>query len=214
MSFYPIAAISVSKMLSDHFAGENSGLDKNMSRAFKTLGAYSTVLIVVAVLFKVFEAPEGLEGLFTNLNVTFLLIGAAGLISSIIFMKVKNSKVPVIIMVATMLIVAVYTAACTMSSIEYFKPMKLISQRINSEYMAGQTIAGYNVLNKGSFQHYVDKPIIWVKDIFELRELMKKPDRIMLVTNEKDFLTFGKEFENQLFLVVNVGEMVLLSNQK
>jgi hypothetical protein len=73
---------------------------------------------------------------------------------------------------------------------------------------------GYNVLNTGSFQYYLDKPVIWVKDIFELREKVKMPEQFLLITNEKDFLGFGQEVNKHLFLVFKAGDMVLLSNRR
>ena len=78
MSFYPFAAISISKMLSDFLSGEDSGLEKLVVRSFKTLAVVSVLLIILAVMFKVFDAPVGYEKIFDNMNATFLIIGVEG----------------------------------------------------------------------------------------------------------------------------------------
>jgi 4-amino-4-deoxy-L-arabinose transferase-like glycosyltransferase len=214
MSFYPLAAISVSKMLSDHLSGEDSGLEQDVPRAFKTLAVVSIILVITGVLFNVFESPDKLEKLFHNLNIMLMIIGGGGLIASITFFKYKSSIVPIVILIVTMVIFSMYSASSIMINLDDFKPMKAISQKVNSEYMTGQTIVGYDVLNKGSFMYYIDKPIRWMNNINELRDFARTPDKFLLITNENDFLGFGKEFNNNLFLVYQAGDMVLLSNRK
>jgi len=214
MSFYPIAAISVSKFLSDYLSGEDAELEVLVPRAFKTLAVFSVILIVAGILFKVFEAPEGLDRLFSNVNIMLVIFGTGGLISYLLFNRDKASIKPVICLVMTMFVFSLYTASNTMITLDDFKPMKAISERINSKYMTGQVIAGYNVLNKGSFMYYLDKPVIWTNNVYDLKDILRTSRKVLLITNEKDFLGFGKELKNDLFLVYKAGSMVLLSNIK
>lgn len=214
MSFYPLAAISVSKMLSDHLSGEDSGLELAIPRAFKTLAVFSIILVTTGVLFNIFESPDKLEKIFTNLDFMLLIIGSGGLISSIIFFKYRSSVKSVAVLAITMLIFSFYTASSTMINLDDFKPMKAISQKVNSEYMTGQLIIGYNILNKGSFMYYIDKPVKWTGNINELKDLMKTPDKFLLIANENDFIGFGKEFNKNLYVVYKAGDIVLLSNFK
>jgi hypothetical protein len=142
------------------------------------------------------------------------LIGTGGIISSLWFFKRRDSTSPIIVIVVTMLVVSIYTANCTMVNLDCFKPMKAISQKINSQYVSSEVIIGYKVLNRGSFMHYLDKPVIWVGNIIDLRDQLKRPEKLLLITNEKDFLGLGHDNRKSLFLVYKAGDMVLLSNQK
>lgn len=214
MSFYPIAAISVSKMIQDHLSGEDSDLRLYASRAYKTLAVFSIILLVVGALIRVFEFPDIYDRTLLDVNIMLLIIGIGGITSSLWFFKKRDSVVPVTILVITMLIFSIYTASFTMVNLDYFKPMKAISQKINSIYLSNETIIGYKVLNKGSFNHYLDKPVIWVGKVLDLREQLKRPGKILLITSEKDFLSFGQEHNNALFLVFKAGDMVLLSNER
>jgi 4-amino-4-deoxy-L-arabinose transferase-like glycosyltransferase len=213
MSFYPLAAISVSKMMQDHLSGEDSGLRLYASRAYKTLAVFSVVLLVIGALLKVFEFPDIYDRSLFDVNVMLLIIGIGGIISSLWFFKKRDSSYPAAVLVITMLIFSIYTASCTMVNLDYFKPMKAISQKINSIYMS-ETIIGYKILNKGSFNHYLDKPVIWSGNVIDLREQLKRPGKILLITNEEDFLSLGQEHKNAFFLVYKAGDMVLLSNEK
>ncbi|MFH1709971.1 MAG: glycosyltransferase family 39 protein [bacterium] len=208
MSFYPLAAISVSKMVLDHFSDETAG------RAYKTLAVFSVVLIVIGALFKVFEVPEVYDRVLMNVNIMLLIAGSGGIAASLWFFKKRDPVSPVVILVITMLILSIYTASHTMITLDYFKPMKAISQKINSQYVSNEVIIGYKVLNKGSFMHYLDKPVIWIGNILDLREQLKRPEKILLITNEKDFLNLGHDNRKSLFLVYKAGDMVLLSIQK
>lgn len=214
MSFYPIAAISVSKMVQDYLSGEDSGLDLLVTRSYKTLAIFSAVILITAALLRVFEFPDGMSRLISNVNMTLLIIGSGGLISSILFFRDKISIKPVAVLVSTMLIFSLYTANRTMITLDDFKPMKAISQKINSQYLSREVIMGYNVLNKGSFLHYLDKPVIWINDIFTLRDQIKRRERFYLITNESDFISFGADTNKNLFILFKAGDMVLLSNIK
>ncbi len=214
MPLYPIAAISVAKMMQDFFSGEDSGLEVLVARAYKTLAVYSTGLVVIAVLLRIFEFPDMYDKIIMNINVTLFIIGAAGIIASIMFFRERFSVKPLVVLVAAMVLVSLYTSSNTMITLDDFKPMKAISQQINSQYLGGEIIMGYDILNKGSFQYYLDKPVIWVKDIFELRKKVKTPDKFLLITTEKDFRSFGQEVNRSLFLVYKAGDLVLLSNKK
>ncbi len=213
MSFYPLAAISISKMVQDHLSGEDSGLRLYVSRAYKTLAVFSVVLLVIGALLKVFEFPDIYDRTLLDINIMLLMIGTGGIISSLWFFKKRDSASPAAVLVITMLIFSIYTASCTMVNLDYFKPMKSISQKINSIYM-DETIIGYKVLNKGSFNHYLDKPVIWSGNILDLREQLKRPGKILLITNEEDFLNLGQDNKNAFFLVYKAGDMVLLSNER
>lgn len=214
MSFYPFAAISISKMMSDYFSGEDSGLELAVPRSYKTLAVFSIVLVILGALFNVFESPEGLEKLFTNFNVMFFILGAGGIVSAILFFRENDSDGPLIALLITMLAFSIYTARFTMVTLDDFRPMKAISQKINSDYMTGETIIGYNVLYENSFMHYLDKPVKWTSNIFELRDLVKTSGKYYLITNEKDFLSFGTEFTKDQFVIYKAWDMVLLSNIK
>ena len=214
MSLYPLAAISISKMIQDYFSGENSGLQLLIPRTYKTLAVFSAVLIVIGALLKVFQFPEIYDRFLVDVNIMLTLIGTGGIIASLWFFKRRDSASPIIVMVVTMLVVSIYTASCTMVNLDRFKPMKAISQKINSQYMSSEVIIGYKVLENSSFMHYLDKPIIWVGNIIDLREQLKRPEKILLITNEKDFLGLGHDNRKSLFLVYKAGDMVLLSNQK
>jgi hypothetical protein len=101
-----------------------------------------------------------------------------------------------------------------MITLDDFKPMKTISLKINSQFLSREVIIGYKVLNKGSFMHYLDKPVIWINNEYELRDQIKRTERFYLITNEKDFLSFGRDINKPLFIVYKAGDMVLLSNKK
>jgi 4-amino-4-deoxy-L-arabinose transferase-like glycosyltransferase len=214
MPFYPIAAISVSKMIQDHFSGEDSGLPTLISRAYKTLGISSVGLLVIGALLKVFEFPDTFDRILANVNIMLFIIGIGGIVSYLWFFKKRDSAAPLVVLVITMLVFAIYTANCTMVTLDYFKPMKAISQKINSQYTGNEVIIGYKVLNKGSFMHYLDKPVIWIGNIFDLREQLKRPEKLLLITNEEDFLSLGHDHREGLFLIYEAGDMILLSNQK
>jgi 4-amino-4-deoxy-L-arabinose transferase-like glycosyltransferase len=214
MPFYPIAAISVAKMLQDNFSGEDSGLPTLVSRAYKTLAIFSIGLLVVAALLKVFEFPDMYDRILANVVAMLIIVGIGGIISSLWFFKRRDSAAPIAVLVVTMLVFSMYTASYTMKTLDYFKPMKAISQKINSQYAGNETIIGYKVLNKGSFMFYLDKPVIWIGNIFDLREQLKHPGKILLITNAKDFMSLGQDDGGTLFLVYSAGDMVLLSNQK
>jgi len=214
MSLYPFAAISIAKMIQDHLSGENSGLQLLILRAYKTMAVFSVALLVIGALIKVFQFPEMYDRFLVDVNITLILIGTGGIIASLWFFKRRDSTSPIIVIVVTMLVVSIYTASCTMINLDCFKPMKAISQKINSQYVSSEVIIGYKVLNKGSFMHYLDKPVIWVGNIIDLREQLKRPEKILLITNEKDFLGLGHDNRKTLFLVYKAGDMVLLSNQK
>jgi 4-amino-4-deoxy-L-arabinose transferase-like glycosyltransferase len=214
MSLNPIAAISISKMIQDHLSGENSGLQLMIPRAYKTMAVFSVALLIIGALAKVFQFPEMYDRFLVDVNVMMTMIGTGGIIASLWFFKRRDSAFPVIVLIVTMLVVSIYAASCTMVNLDRFKPMKAISQKINSQYMSSEVIIGYNVLNKGSFMHYLDKPVIWVGNIIDLREQLKRPEKILLITNEKDFLGLGHDNRRSLFLVYKAGDMVLLSNQK
>jgi len=214
MSLYPLAAISISKMIQDHLSGENSGLQLLLLRTYKTMVVFSAALLVIGALIKVFQFPEMYDRVLVDVNIMLTLIGTGGITASLWFFKKRDSAFPVIVLVVTMLVVSIYTANCTMVNLDRFKPMKAISKKINSQYMSSEVIIGYKVLNKGSFMHYLDKPIIWVGNIIDLREQLKLPEKILLITNEKDFLGLGHDNRKSLFLVYKAGDMVLLSNQK
>jgi len=211
---YPLAAISVSKMMQDYFSGENSGLQSYIFKSYKTLAVFSVVLMVIGALFKVFEFPDMYDKILANVSFTLIMIGIGGLISSFWFFKKRDSIAPIIVLITTMLFFSIYTANCTMITLDDFKPMKAISQKINSQYMGNEMIIGYKVLNRGSFTHYLDKPVIWISNILDLREQLKRQDKILLITNEKDFLSLGQDHKKTLFLIYRSGDMVLLSNQK
>ncbi len=214
MPFYPIAAISVAKMVQDHFSGEDSGLPTLISRAYKTLAVFSIGLLVIGALLKVFEFPDTFDRILANINVMLFIIGIGGIASSLWFFKKRDSAAPLAVLVITMLIFSIYTASYTMITLDYFKPMKAISQKINSQYTSNETIVGYKVLNKGSFMYYLDKPVIWIGNIFDLRDQLKRPEKLLLITNTKDFMSLGHDSGGSLFLVYEAGDMVLLSNQK
>jgi hypothetical protein len=201
-------------MIQDYFSGENSGLQLLIPRTYKTLAVFSAVLIVIGALLKVFQFPEIYDRFLVDVNIMLTLIGTGGIIASLWFFKRRDSASPIIVMVVTMLVVSIYTASCTMVNLDRFKPMKAISQKINSQYMSSEVIIGYKVLENSSFMHYLDKPVIWVGNITELREQLKRPEKILLITNEKDFLGLGHDNRRSLFLVYKAGDMVLLSNQK
>jgi multisubunit Na+/H+ antiporter MnhG subunit len=201
-------------MIQDYFSGENSGLQLLIPRTYKTLAVFSALLLVIGALLKVFQFPEIYDRFLADVNVTMTMIGTGGIIASLWFFKRRDSAFPVIILVVTMLVVSIYTASCTMVNLDCFKPMKAISQKINSQYMSSEVIIGYKVLDKGSFMHYLDKPIIWVGNIIDLREQLKRPEKILLITNEKDFLGLGHDNRKSIFFVYKAGDMVLLSNQK
>lgn len=211
---YPLAAISISKMMQDYFSGENSVLQSLIFKSYKTLAVFSVVLMVIGSLFKVFEFPDIYDNILVNVSFSLLMVGIGGLISSFWFFKKRDSIAPVVLLVATMLVFSIYTANCTMITLDDFKPMKAISQKINSQYMGNEIIIGYKVLNKGSFMHYLDKRVVWISNILDLREQLKHPDKILLITNEKDFLSLGQDHKKILFLIYKSGDMVLLSNQK
>jgi hypothetical protein len=214
MSLYPLAAISTSKMIQDYFSGENSGLQELIPRTYKTLAIYSTLLLVIGALLKVFQFPDIYDTFLADVYVTMTMIGIGGLIASLWFFKRRGSAFPVIVLVVTMLVVSIYTASCTMINLDRFKPMKAISQKINSQYLSNEVIIGYKVMNQGSFIYYLDKPVIWISNIIELREQLNRTEKILLITNERDFLGLGHDNRKSLFLVYKAGEMVLLSNQK
>ena len=214
MSLYPFAAISISKMIQDYFSGENSGLQLLIPRAYKTMAVFSVLLIVIGALLKIFQFPEIYDRFLADINVTMTMIGTGGMVASLWFFKRRDSIFPVTVLVVTMLIVSIYTASCTMVNLDCFKPMKAISQKINSQYVSSEVIVGYKVLNQGSFMHYLDKPVIWISNIIELRDQLKRPEKMLLITNEKDFLGLGHDNRKSIFLVYKAGDMVLLSNQK
>ena len=214
MSLYPLAAISISKMIQDYFSGENSGLQLLIPRAYKTMAVFSVLLIVIGALLKIFQFPEIYDRFLADINVTMTMIGTGGMVASLWFFKRRDSIFPVTVLVVTMLIVSIYTASCTMVNLDCFKPMKAISQKINSQYVSSEVIVGYKVLNQGSFMHYLDKPVIWISNIIELRDQLKRPEKMLLITNEKDFLGLGHDNRKSIFLVYKAGDMVLLSNQK
>jgi 4-amino-4-deoxy-L-arabinose transferase-like glycosyltransferase len=214
MSLYPLAAISVSKMIQDHLSGENSGLPLLISRAYKTLAVFSIALLVIAASIRMFEFPDIIDKFIVNVTFTLLILGIGGIISSLWFFKKRGSIAPIVVLVITMLVFSVYTAGSIMITLDDFKPMKAISQRINSQYMGNEVIIGYKVLNKGSFMHYLDKPVVWVGNILELREYLKLPEKMLLITNERDFLNLGHDNRESIFFIYKAGDMVLLSNQK
>ena len=214
MSLYPLAAISVAKMLQDHLSGENSGLLLLISRAYKTLAVFSITLLVIGASIKIFEFPDMFDKFIVNVTFSLLMLGIGGIISSLWFLKKRDSVAPIVVLIITMLVLSVYTASSTMITLDDFKPMKAISQRINSQFMGGEIIIGYKILNKGSFMHYLDKPVIWVGNILELREYLKLPVKMFLIINERDFLSLGHDNRESLFFIYKAGDMVLLSNQK
>ena len=214
MPFYPIAAISVSKMIQDYLSGENSGIRSLILRAFKTLAVISVILIVVGVLLRMFEFPDIYDRILLDLTIMMIITGIGGLISSLWFFRERDRISPVVVLLITMFILSIFTADRTMIDLDYFKPMKAVSQKINSQYMSKDVIIGYKVLNKGSFLHYLDKPVIWIGSSIEMKEQLKRTEKIYLITNEKDFLSLGEDHRKTLFLVYKAGDMVLLSNQK
>jgi 4-amino-4-deoxy-L-arabinose transferase-like glycosyltransferase len=214
MSFYPLAAISISKMVQDHLSGEESGLRLYVSRAYKTLAVFSVILLVIGALLRVFEFPDIYDKILVDVNFMLLIVGIGGLISSVWFFRKRDSAAPIGVLIITMLIFSMYTASYTMIDLDYFKPMKAISLRINSQYMGDEVIIGYKVLNKGSFMHYLDKPVIWISSVLDLREQLKSPQKILLITNEKDFLSLGQDHRKAFYLLYKAGDMVLLSNEK
>lgn len=212
MSLYPMAAISVAKFINDHMFKEDAGHEGLMHNAYKTLAVFSVLLVIVGTACKVFEFPEVYDRIMLDLCITFVSLGFGGILAAVYYFRNKYSMRPVMILVATMMIFSVITANMTMIDLDDFKPMKAISQRINHEYKAGQVIIGYDVLNKGSFLFYLDKDVLWAKDRNILRQKIATSKKIYLITNEKDLVTFRKEFANELFLVYKAGGMVLLSN--
>jgi 4-amino-4-deoxy-L-arabinose transferase-like glycosyltransferase len=214
MSFYPIAALAVAKMVQDHLSGEDSNLDLLIVRAYKTLMVVSVLLLVIGTLLKIFEFPESISKLVVNIMMMLMIIGTGGIISSLMFFKEKVSIKPVVVLMVTMFIFSMYTANRTMITLDDFKPMKAISLKINSQFLSREVIIGYKILNKGSFMHYLDKPVIWISNEFDLRDQIKRTERFYLITNEKDFLSFGRDINKPLFMVYKAGDMVLLSNKK
>jgi 4-amino-4-deoxy-L-arabinose transferase-like glycosyltransferase len=214
MSFYPIAALSIAKMLSDHMSGEDRSFDTVSAKAFKVLLIFSVVIIIVAALFKVFDAPEGLEKLFFDLNIMFFVIGAGSLAAALTFFHTKDVIKPIVILVSTMVVFGWFTATFTLVDIDDFKPMRAMSYRINSEHMDGQTIVGYNVLYRGSFQHYLDKPVVWENDIIRLRQLVNNAGDVYIISSSKDFPEIGQEFKKPTYLLMKQGDLVLLFKKK
>jgi 4-amino-4-deoxy-L-arabinose transferase-like glycosyltransferase len=214
MPFYPIAAISVSKLIQDNFSGEDTGLPTLVSRAYKTLAISSIGLLVIGALLKVFEFPDAYDTIIANMTMMLFIVGIGGLIASLWFFKKRDSAAPLVVLVVAMLSFAIYTASYTMINLDQFKPMKAISLKINAQYASNETIIGYKVLNKGSFMYYLDKPVIWIGNIFDLREQLKRQEKILLITNTKDFLSLGHDHRENLFVIYESGDMVLLSNQK
>jgi len=214
ISFYPLAAISVAKLFADDWSGEDEGIPALVPNSYKTLAMYSVILVLIGVMFKVFEAPDRLDHIFSDLNIMFLILGVGGLAAALSSFRSRERRMPVAVLIITMLIFALYTADRTMVTLDEFKPMKAISQKVNAEYMGGQLIVGYKVLNRGSFLHYLDKPVVWIEDPNDLKGWLKTSKKLYLITNEKDFMNIGKEYSRSLFLLYKAGDMVLLINKK
>jgi 4-amino-4-deoxy-L-arabinose transferase-like glycosyltransferase len=211
---YPIAAISVSKMVQDHLSGGDNGLQKLVLSAFKTLAVLSVIFLLISALFKVFEFPDKYDVIMGDVAATFIIIGIGGLLASLLYFKKRSSIASFTALIITMFIFSVFTARHTMIDLDQFKPMKAISQEINSIYMSDDSIIGYKVLNKGSFNHYLDKPVIWISNIVDLRERLKQPGKILLITNDRDSSTIGVDDKQPFFVFYRAGGLVLLSNWK
>ncbi len=214
MPLYPIAAISVSKMVQDLLSGKDKGLQKLVLRAFKTLAVSSVVLLVISVLLKMFEFPDKYVVVMGDVAATFIIIGIGGLLASLLYLKKRDPINPFAILVITMFIFSVFTAGHTMIDLDQFKPMKAISQKINSIYMSDDSIVGFKVLNKGSFMHYLDKPVMWIGNDYDLRQRLKQPGKILLITNDRNSSSVGLDNKKPLFVIYRAGGMVLLSNWK
>lgn len=214
MPLYPIAAISVSKMMQDHLSGENDGLQDLVMRAFKTLAVSSVILLVISALFKVFEFPDKYDVILGDVATTLIIIGIGGLLASLLYLKKRDPIAPSAILVITMFIFSMFTAGHTMIDLDQLKPMRTISQEINSIYMSEDSIIGYKILNKGSFNHYLDKPVLWISNIFDLRKRLKQQGKILLITNDKDSSTIGVDNKQPFFVIYRAGGLVLLSNWK
>jgi len=215
MPFYPFAAISVAKMISDHISGEDSGLDMEVSNSHKTLLIFSLILLFIGISARIFESPEGYETIISNLSFSMMIIGIGGLTATYLFKSTRKVLYSVIVLGITMFIFSIYTANFTMITLDDFKPMKLISQKVRSQYMNGEVIIGYRVLNKGSFQYYMEKNIKWLGNPQELAICLKNTSgRIYLITNISDYLGIDQDIKKLLFLVYRSGDMVLISNMK
>jgi hypothetical protein len=210
MSFYPLAAISVAKMFSDLAAGEGSGIELRALKAFKAQAVISILLIVVAVMFKIFECPDGYEKLFADINVSLMIIGCGGLASALIYLWYKEQTKAFIVMVLAMAVFSFYTASFTMVNIDMFKPMKLMAQKIRASYTGSELIVGYNVDDKESIRHYLDKEIIWKSDIILLRELVNNSGNVLIITNERDFPNVSTQFKKPTTFLYKAGDLILL----
>jgi hypothetical protein len=195
-------------------SGEDGDLEEKVKNSFRTLLIFSSILIFVGIVSRLFEFPENMEKLLQNINATLLLLGTGGVISYFVSRKARDTIYPQVILICTMLIFCIYTNNFTMVTVEDFKPMRSISHKLTSVYMNGERILGYNVLNRGSFLHYVDKPIKWINEPYLLDREMKMPGRLYIITNQKDLLSFDQDLTKLMFVVSKSGDMVLLSNQQ
>jgi 4-amino-4-deoxy-L-arabinose transferase-like glycosyltransferase len=208
---YAIDLLIVGLLMIFYNANKRNSISKYISGSFKALLMTSVLLIVIASLFKIFDAPDGLEKIFSDLNIMFFIMGAGSFIASLYYFKYKDAGRPFVILVGSMVIFAWFTSCYTLMDLDDFKPMRAISQKVNSLYTGKEMIIGYDILNKGSIKHYLDKPVIWQgDDIITFRRTVDGAENVFLIVNTKDFPGIGQEFKRPTFVLYKSRDLMLL----